>query len=46
MTDSSTSFNWKANVRSGTDVVFVAGDKTGAFASFMDYRWDKISDRY
>lgn len=29
VTDSSTSFDWTANVRSGTQVMFVAGDKDG-----------------
>ena len=35
VTDSSTSFTWKADVRSGTDVVFVAGDKNGELIRFV-----------
>jgi hypothetical protein len=29
VSDSSTSTSWTANVRSGTDILFVAGDKNG-----------------
>ena len=43
VTDSSTSFDWTADVRSGTDVVFVAGDKNGEHLRFLFSHLDLIS---